>query len=106
MGRLLQGFVIVAVAVLSALVYSYRDMTSKTARSIALLQQEVVVSEIPLLSPQEQEQAFNELPPVVQTYLKKAIPNLNTADFFSSVKHIKSLTMKQKGTFKMASTLR
>lgn len=103
MGRLLQGFAIIAVAVLSALVYSWRDMTNKTARSIALLKQEFEEETIPTLSPQQQQEAFHKLPPVVQTYLTKAILNLNKNDVASYNKRVKSLAMKQKGTFRMGS---
>lgn len=101
MGRILQGFVIVAVAVLSALVYSYREMTSNTARSIALLQEELQDTSLPSpLSPQEQQELFNDLPSVVQTYLSKALPNMDKTNV-ASIKRIRSLQMKQKGTFKM-----
>jgi len=99
MGRILQGFLIIAVAVVSALVYSYRAMTSKTAHSIALLKEELNETTSPL-SPQQQQQVFDNLPPVVQTYLTKALTNLDKQNV-ASHKRIKSLTMKQKGTFQM-----
>jgi hypothetical protein len=100
MGRILQGFVIVTVAVVSSLVYSWREMTTTTARSIALLQEKVEPL-TPPLSPKRQEQVFNELPSVVQTYLTKALPAFNKDNISSYSTRIESLTMKQKGTFRI-----
>lgn len=101
MGRILQGFLIIFVAILSALVYSWREMTTKTAQSIALLQEELVESQLALHSAERQQELFNELPPVVQTYLTKALPLLNKENVASYSRRIKSLEMKQKGTFRM-----
>lgn len=108
MGRLLQGFVIVAVAVFSSLVYSWREMTTRTARSIAILLQETVseldssnISTPTLLSAEQQQERFSQLPLVVQTYFLKALPALDKDNIssFSKQKQIASLTMQQKGTF-------
>jgi hypothetical protein len=97
MGRtLLKGFMIVAVVALSALVYQHREMTQKTARSVELLKEE-----LGLFGPAKtfNPELFARMPQVVQDYLKIAIPEL--AKDPTSVKHVKHLQMKQKGTFRM-----
>ena len=100
MGRVvLQFFVAVAVAVLAALVYSFRDMKLKTARSILLLQEEMEET-VPVLSPERQQEEFNKLPPVVQYYLVKTLPDMDKNNV-ASVKRVKSLKLKQKGTIRM-----
>jgi hypothetical protein len=94
MGRtILNGFMIVAVAALSALMYQYRDMTQKTARSVELLKEDFDHSETFSLD------LFDKMPPVVQDYLTKALPELKKDP--ASVKRVKHLHMKQKGTFLM-----
>jgi hypothetical protein len=94
MGRtILKGFMLFAVAALSALVYQYRDMTQKTARSVELLKEDLGHAET--FNPE----LFAKLPPVVQEYLTKAIPELKKDP--ASVKRVKLLQMRQKGTFRM-----
>lgn len=119
MGRLLQLLTAVAVAVIAALVYSFRDMTVQTAGSIALLRQdeeeallamkldskneESQSPQLQLLSAERQQEEFDKLPPVVQTYLEKAVPHLDKTNVASTVAttRVKSLAIKQKGTFSL-----
>lgn len=100
MGRIFQGFVVIAVAVVSALMYSYQEMTAKTAESIAQLQLDEMEEASAPLSPQEQQEAFQKLPHVVKTYLQKAIPSMNS-DNIASVKRVKSLSLQQEGTIRI-----
>jgi hypothetical protein len=71
-------------------------MTQKTARSVELLKEELGLFGPPKTFDPE---LFAGLPQVVQDYLKMAIPEL--AKDPASVKHVKHLQMKQKGTFRM-----
>ena len=102
----IQTTLIVASALLSAIVYSCGVAKEKTSAYVEILHEDTGETMRTVVSPEREQALYNELPPVVQEYLKKALPDIQKEKVmdWAALKRVKTLKFKQKGTIRMEDT--